>query len=216
MSIRKLALFAAVSALGLLAIASASASASTALRTDPGGGLLTGSTTITNTSASHATLSLPGLGTVNCAETKFDANVTRNSSATSITGSLAQLTFTSCSDNIPVIGIASCTLSPNSPLPVVHIIADNDVGGTTSITDPTVRCDIIASPNAFCYYTPHIANGQGNNVLSTLTFNVTGVTNVPGSGSLGALCGSAAGTFNVTLRHIVQGGTNRTITVTTT
>jgi hypothetical protein len=214
MSIRRLASLVAIAAIGVLALGAASASASTALRTDPGGGLLTGSTTITNTTAAPSVLTLTGLGVVTCNQTNFDANVTSNSSAGSITGTLATLTFTTCSDTLPVITISSCTLNPGTT-PVVHIFASNDTGGTTTIDDATVRCNIAGSTTSFCYYTAATALGQGNNAASTLTYGSIGVGVVGGSGSLGAACGST-GTFSSTLRHIVQGGTNRTVTVQTT
>jgi hypothetical protein len=95
---------------------------------------------------------------------------------------------------------------------VVHITANTAVQSTTLVTDPTVRCNIAGSTTSFCYYTAASATGTGNNTASTLAFSSIGVTTVAGSGSLGAACGST-GTFAVTLNHIVQGGTNRTVTI---
>lgn len=215
MTIRKLASLMAIAALGLLALGAASASASTALRTDPGGALLTGSTTLTNTTADPAVLTMPSVGTITCNQTFFDADVTRNASTSSISGTLTNLTFTSCTDTILGIDIPDCTLSPTSPFPAVSIVGTSAAGGTVSLSDPTIRC--ATSPNlGFCYYTPHtVPTGNFLNSNSSLTYSVTGVTAVAGSNSLGAFCGGAAGTFNTTLTHVVQGGTNRTMTLTT-
>jgi hypothetical protein len=202
----------AITAFGLLG--AASASASTALRADLGGALLSGSTTVTNTTSDPATWTLAGTGAVTCSQTFIDANVSRSSSATSIPGTLAAFTFTSCTDTIPVITYSSCALSPVHPLPSVQISASNDTGGTLTINDLTYRCSIMGSTTSFCYFTAGAARGNGNNATSTLWFPSVGVAVVGGSGSLGFACGSSA-TLSFFLRHIVQGGTSRTVTVTT-
>jgi hypothetical protein len=106
-------------------------------------------------------------------------------------------------------------LSPTHPLPVVHIFASNDTGGTLTINDLTYCCSIMGSTTSFCYFTAGAARGNGNNATSSLSFSSVGITTVGGSGSLGAACGSTA-TLSITLTHLVQGGTNRTVTVTTT
>jgi hypothetical protein len=210
MFIRKLAVLAAIAAFGLLALGSISASASTALRTDPGNALLTGSTTITNTSSSPALLTLD-IGSVTCSNTRFDADVTRNSSATSITGTLTALTFTTCTDTVPFVQVTSCHRT-GATFPAIHITA-GDTGGQVQIVDATVVCNV-ASGGA-CYYTAATANGNASNATSTLSYTGIGVTHVTGAGDLGFLCGNGA-SFSVTLNHIVQGGTNRTVTITTT
>lgn len=88
MFIRKPTFPAALVVVSLLALgaASASASASTALRTDPGSALLTGSTTIRNTSSDGVAWTFPGVGTFSCGQVFFDADVTRSTSATAISG----------------------------------------------------------------------------------------------------------------------------------
>jgi hypothetical protein len=110
-----------------------------------------------------------------------------------------------------VIAISSCSLVPGT-FPTIHISSDPNI---VTIDDPTLRCSIAGSTTSFCYYTAPVANGQANNALSTLSYSVGGVVVAGGSGSLGAACGSAAGSFNVLLTHIVEGGTNRTVTITT-
>jgi hypothetical protein len=215
MSIRKLAMLTAVAALGLLALGSSSASATTALRTDPGGALLSGSTTITNTSSGNAVLNLPGLGTVTCTNTKFDADANSNSSATTIAGTLTSLTFSTCSDTIPIITVTHCELDPDRAKPSVSI-SSTAIGGNVTINDAGVRC-FTPTLNGFCYYTGTTASavGIGNNAASTLTYTNVQVDRYAGATSdLGSTCGNN-GNFSVTLNHIVQGGTNATVTITT-
>jgi hypothetical protein len=206
-----MALIAAIAALGLLALGSASAPASTTLRTDPGGGLLSGSTTVTSTSNEPVVMPL-NLGTVTCNSLKFDADVTSNSSATSIAGTLTGLTLTSCTDTIPVISVGSCHASTT---PAVSITA-NDTGGHMNLTDVLVRCPVAGGPNA-CYFTAATATGVELNATSSLAYtNVATVypASNPADGLGGNICG-ATGTFSATLTHLVQGGTNATLTITT-
>jgi hypothetical protein len=213
MFIRKLAALAAIAALSLLALGAMSASASTALRTDPSGGRLTGSTTITNTT-SHPAVLQTDKGTVTCNSTKFDADVTSNNSATSISGTLTQLTFTTCTDTIPVVAINSCHLATGNT-PSVSIAA-NATGGHVTLTDVLARC-VVAGSASGCYYTGATATGVATNATSVLSYNnisaIYPVTN-PADGIGAAICGTNA-LFSVTLTHIVQGGTNATITITT-
>lgn len=217
MNIRKLTATVAVALFGVLALGAVSASATTTLVTDPSGGLLTGSTTISNSGSTAATLSLTGVGEIVCSNTRFDADVNANQSATSITGTLTQLTFTTCTDTVPVLTITSCHLVPNATgqFPIIHITATGANTHTQLLTDPTVRCNIAGSATSFCYYTAHTATGLGTNTPNAVTFNVPVVTNVAGSGSLGAACGAsgAAGSFHVGLTDAVQGGTGNRVTV---
>lgn len=213
MSIRRLAASAAIAAISMLALGAASASATTVIRTDPGGGLLTGSTTIRNTTSNTAVLQT-SLGGVTCTRTTFDADLASNSGPSSVTGTITSLTFAGCTDHIPLITITECGLHAGSPLPTIHITADaGGTGGSVQVTDPTVRCAIANSTSA-CYYTAATATGSANNVTSNLTFANVAVASVsPTTDALGAgLCGTNA-TFGVTLQHIVQGGTNATITI---
>jgi hypothetical protein len=215
MVLRKLGRLMAVAALALLAIGASSALATTALRVDPGGGLKGAGSAITNTSAAPSVWTVTGWGTITCNQTNINASVSSSSSATTISGTLNTLTLTTCSDTIPVITYTSCTLSPHSPLPTITINSAGGTGGTTTINDPTLRCNIAGSATSFCYYTAASAAGTGNNAASTLTYTNVTLAGVAGSGSLGTgVCG-AAGSFSTTLRHIVETGTNRTVTVTT-
>jgi hypothetical protein len=208
MSIRRFVTLAAVAALALLALGSSSASASTQLRLDPGS-ILSGATTITNTSSSPATLSTNG-GEVTCQNTTFDADVASGSSATTISGQLTSLTFTTCTDQHVLLNFTSCHRH-GTPLPAISV---NGSTGTVTLTDVIVRC-VIQSSNQVCYYTAATATGSANNALSTLTHTnipVTGISAPTTDALPPGACGTS-GNFSFQLRHIVQGGTNRTMTV---
>jgi hypothetical protein len=214
MSIRRLAALAAVAAISLLALGSASASATTALRTVPGGALLTGNT-IRNAGSGPAVLTT-GAGTLTCQQTLVDVDVNTNTSATSITGKLTSVTSTSCTDTILAVNITSCRLHPPS-VPTVTIVAGAG-GGTVTLTDPVIRC--VTTGSGACYYTASSAVGQFSNATGTITF-----TNVPyaGIGVAGtspttdaiaaANCGGN-GFYSAELRHI-EGSGGLTVTVTT-
>ena len=208
MSIRRLAALAAIAALGLLALGSASASATTSLRTDPGGGLLSGSLTIKNTTADPAVLETAA-GTITCNQTFFDADVNSNTSATTIGGKLTSLTFTSCTDTLLAVNISSCTLHAAS-VPTVTISA-NAGGGTITLGHTVVRC---ANGLTGCYFTTVNATGAAVNATSSIDFTASATAVAPTTDAVPAgNCGSS-GAFSVKLTHIVS-ATNATVTVTT-
>jgi hypothetical protein len=101
-------------------------------------------------------------------------------------------------------------------LPSVHILATSTSGGTVTLIDPRVRCFIAGSGGAsFCEYTATSASGTATNSPSAIVFSSVVVHHITGSpGDQGVLCG-ANGTFGVTLTHIVQSSTNRTVTIST-
>jgi hypothetical protein len=219
MSIRKLVVLASLAAVGLLSLGSGAASASVALRIDPGNQLLGAPFTITNTSSGPSVFTLQGLGTFTCNQTTSETRLHANSGASSITGTLNALTLTSCVDTLPVMTIPSCTLDPTAAVPTVHITSDPPIAGVNgqlNITDLRIRCNIAGSSTSFCYFTYTSATAIGNvvNATSTITFPGVVVHHVTGTGDLGGVCGSQAN-FTTTLRHIVEVGTNRTVTVTT-
>jgi hypothetical protein len=212
MSIRKLAVNAAIVGLVALAGGVAPAAATTALRTDPGGALLTGTTTLRAASGGSFT-STSSFGMNGCSQASFDADVRSNTSATSITGTLTALSFTSCAGSFGVVTtFQGCSLDPDAPFPTIHLIAGAG-GGTVTIGDVTVRCSLMGG-SGFCYFTASSAVGSLANGPSTLTYTFVPFAPVSGTTSLGALCGDS-GSWAWTFTHIVQGGTNRTVTVTT-
>jgi hypothetical protein len=208
-----LATLAALAAVALLTVGSTAASATTTLRTDPAGTLLSGSTTFRNTSSNLAVLATQA-GTITCLTTYLDANVTANTRATTISGSLTALTFTMCSDTLLAINISSCRLRAGTT-PSVWITSAAG-GGTVNLDSTTVRC--ATSLTQGCYYNAPSANGTATNTPSAIQyFNVPVAAQLP-SGLTDAApianCGTS-GTFGVTVADIVQGtGTNR-VTITT-
>jgi hypothetical protein len=204
-----------VAVAALLTVGSAAASATTALRTDPGNLLLTGTTTIKNTTSDPVVFQTQA-GGFTCTRTNFDVDVTSNSSAGSISGSLTALTFTTCTDTILAVNISACHLHRiGGAIPPVSITS-NGAGGNISLSDVTVRCT--TSPTQGCYYTAATENGTGVNATSSINFPgvpVIAVGNPPGTtdGVSAANCGTTA-TVSVTLTHIVD-STNRTVTITT-
>ena len=208
MSLRHFATLAAVAALGLLVLGSSSASATTVLRTDPGGGLLTGSTTIRNTTAGTAVFETSA-GTITCNQTFFDADVDSNSGATSITGRLTTLTFTSCTDTTLFLNFLDCTLHAAST-PTVRITGTAG-GGTITLSDTVVRCAVGLTA---CYFTTVNATGAAVNATSSIDLTASLTAVAPTTDAIPAgNCGSTAA-LTWRLTHIVS-ATNATVTVTT-
>jgi hypothetical protein len=207
MPIRLLALLAALAALGLFAVSAASASTSIAVRTDPGGALLSGSTTITSTAA-HTTFTYDDFSMSSCHAGSADFDLTQSTNASSITGTLTRLNL-GC---VPS-GTSPCALD-TGPLPVVNVSTYSpDSRALVAINDLTLRCPTttIFGVATQCYYTAPTALGLATNVPSRLTFEDIAITNIPRSDSVAAACHSVA-LFSLTLTGLVQGGTNRTVT----
>jgi hypothetical protein len=215
MTIRRLAALTAITAIGALALGAVSASAATTLRTDPGAGLLSGSTTIRNTTSDPAVFT-SGAGSMSCLQNSLDIDVSRNSSATSISGSLTSLTLASCSGQFALVPFTECSLHRvGGAIPTVTITAIAG-GGTVALGDTIIRCAV--NSTSACYYTWASATGTETNVTSTLSFSGVSIAPLVPTGTTDSFplsgCGSSS-TFSMTLTHMVQGGTNRTITITT-
>lgn len=208
MRIAKTGLVLVVAAVVALVTGVGVASAATTLRTDPGGGLLSGATTVRNTTSGPVTLAFPE-GHHSCSQAFFDADVTRNASTSSITGTLTSLTFTSCTDTLPGVVFLSCALNPLAGLPTIHLTATSSTGGLVSLGHTAILCTW-AGTGGSCAYTQTSATGAESNLQSSLTF-----TNVAVSIFGGIHCGSGSGSFTYSFTHLVQGGTNRTVTLTT-
>jgi hypothetical protein len=211
MSIRNLAAPLAAAILGLLVAGAMSASAATTVRTDPGGALLAGPTTLRNTTSDTAVLTTSA-GTLTCHQAFFDARLTANVSSSIIGGGLTSLTLTTCSDTFTTVNIEECALHAPT-VPQVRLTSTAG-GGDFTIIDPTIRCKLI-SQNVACYFTIEPLTGFINNTPSTLPFVNAPVTTVtPTADALGTnMCGTGS-VFTVTFTHIVDDA-NRTITVTT-
>jgi hypothetical protein len=208
MPLKKLTLVAMTAVLALSAGGIGSASATT-LRTDPGNvSFPTGNVTIKNTASGTALLTT-SVGNFACTTAHLQATINNNHAAT-LTGTLSQLTLTSCTDTIPLLTFSSCHL--HGAAPTVAITA-NGTGGSFNLTDVGLRCSF-TSPGGACYFTAATANGTANNAASSISYTGVAWNGIPGTAdSLGGLCFSSA-TFSVVLNHIVEAGTNRTVTVT--
>lgn len=201
MSIQKLTVSLAVAASGLLAIGSASASATT-LNTDPGNvPFATGNVTTKNTSSGVA-LFTTALGNFSCSTTHIEAAINNNHAAV-LPGTLNHFSLTSCTDTIPNLTFTSCHQHGTAPIDVST--------ATVTLTDVTIRCSF-AETSQGCYFTMSTAVGTVNNPASTLTFSSVSAGSVNPTGDLFFFCPSSA-TFSVVLNHIVEVGTNRTVTV---
>lgn len=206
----------ALSATSVLALGASPSSATTTLRLDPSNTVFSGATQIRNNRADPAVFST-SLGTITCPETDFEFDVSRHTSATSISGSLTTFTLTACTDTIAPVNITSCHLHQPTTAPGVTITGGAG-GGTIVLSNTVWRCNIQNSPppGFACYYSASTANGSYSNSLNSLTFpTVTTSTVQPTSDALASgLCGSAS-TLGFSLTHIVQSTTNKTLTVTT-
>lgn len=213
MSIRKLVVL--VTALGLLALGSASAPAATTLRTHPGGALLSGPATIRSTSGETTTfITLAGI--VACTQSSFDASV--SSIGGTVSGTLTSLTFTGCEDEILGFGFNECHLH-GAPPPSVSIVANSALGGTVTFGHTVLRCAV--NDTQACYFTAPSIVGTERNLPSTVNFPNTVMTNTaPTSDALlpatrcFAAIGGVSGTLAVKFTHIVT-ASNATVTVTT-
>lgn len=153
---------------------------------------------------------LAPIAAVHCTTNYIEAHVFAHTAAPTITGGVTSLTFTDCTDSVPVINIASCHLDN---VPQLHIESIAGLG-LWDITDPILRCPIIGGGGAAsCSYTSVVANGIFRNEKSSLHFTDVTATHVATTGDVGMSCGHAA-EWSTTFTHIVQFGTNKTLTVT--
>jgi hypothetical protein len=209
MLVRKIALLAVTSAMGIVAFGASSASAASWI-TDELGNF---PTNITSTASDPATLSLSGgFGDITCNTTTFNLHVGPGGGA-SIDGSLNTLVFENCTDSIPVITITACDKHGGSPTATITAGAG---GGSVTLSPTTVFCTVAGSANG-CYYQAPDATGVISNATNSITFTNTAVTHTVPAGTtndLGNLCG-AGGAFNVTLTHVVNAANNSTVTLLT-
>jgi hypothetical protein len=120
-----------------------------------------------------------------------------------------------CATTLPV-NYSDCQLH-GSTLPSVTITG-NALGGTVALGHTLIRCQVVGSASG-CYFTWGTAHAQANSAASTIAFSgvsIQAIGNPAGTtdGLTAGVCGTSA-TFSVTFTHIVQGGTNRTVTITT-
>jgi hypothetical protein len=204
---------AAIIGVGLSALDADAASATTAIRTDPSGALLTGTTDITNAASDPAVLATQA-GTVTCTVKRNRFRLTIHISAGPITGHFQFGTFTSCTDTILAINISSCTLQAGTT-PTVSITSAAG-GGTVNLGNTTFRCATSATQG--CYYNAASANGTMTNTPSAIRYSNVAVSAQIPAGITDAVsvanCGTT-GTFSVAETNIVQTGTGNSVTLTT-
>lgn len=195
----------------------ASASAALTVRTDPGGPLLSGSTVIRSTSGDPAVIDHNAVATFTCTTTTFRGDLNSRSSPTAITGRLTELTFTNCSNYVtPFQYPSGCALHAPGTAPAMNFTAQQG-GAFVEITDATLRCPRQdGAIGGVCYWTFSSMLGATLNNPTTLDVPAASATSTTATGDATlALCPSAASLkFRVT--HLVQDGTNRTVTFTTT
>jgi hypothetical protein len=197
----------------LVGSAATSASGTTFVRTHNG---LAWQGTIMAGAGDPATVSLSGLGHINCSSSSFHADIGA-SGGFSVTGKLTALTFTSCTDSVPTIEFTGCHLH-NGGVPTVHIAAagGSPGGGTVVLNNTLMRCGVAGSTQG-CYYHSVSATGTWSNVNSSLRFSGVSLSHsaMGTTDDLGAVCGNA-GTWNVLFTDLTGGTSGSTLTVTTT
>jgi hypothetical protein len=201
MSIRKTLGLGALATLALIALGATTSSATITL--EPAGAVPTG-THIVNGASDPATLTVTGLGTLTCNTTSTDITLSSNGNPTA-SGTLNSLTFTTCTDTIPVINLGECTLT-TSPLPIVSITGTGPTGGFFAVGDTKVRCVLVGvgtPTGSGCDYTMATASASVTNSPSKALFNGISAGHVSGgSNDLGStLCGTGA-TFSTTLTSL--------------
>ncbi len=182
----KLSAFAVTTMLLLLGSSSSSWAATSVMRKDPGGAMLTANSTLTST-AGVLTLTT-GTGAVQCDTGKVTIKVTAPDGNPSVTAHVESMTYDSCNDTVPMLDITECAAI--APLPTLTITAGAG-GGTVTFNSIRLRCPVAVGGDA-CYYTsaPVVANLA--NVNSGLAFVNAGMDYAPPTGSMdafGADCG---------------------------
>jgi hypothetical protein len=185
-----------------------------ALRVDPANTNVAAGATLKYRSSHPATLVMGGFGVITCASTTSDITA-GVSGGTTVTGTLDALTFTSCTDTVPVVNITSC-VKVASTFPTVAFRATGASGGTETLTDVFVKC-FLAGSSSGCYYKAATAVGNVQNIPSLTTFSGVSTTHTVPAGAtddFGALCG-AGGSFSVTFTDFTLGTTGTTVTLRT-
>ena len=201
-------------ALGVLAIALAcgagAASASTYLhRGTTTGNVLAAGTPVMPRAGGPATLVLLSVGTIGCTASTGIVTVGPSGGAT-VAAVGDSLSFSGCTDTIPIIDFSSCTLA--GPAPTATVTATGATGGTVVFVGTYAFCKVTGAPTG-CYYGAIGATGTASNTGATLAYNNVSVTHEvpPGAtGDLGGLCGNT-GFFAVTFTDLAGGSPSATV-----
>lgn len=216
MPFRRLLVLAATCVVGLLFIASSASAATTVLRGDPGNQPLPPGTTITGTIEGNATFTFSTGADLSCHGNFAAVFVTTHGNPT-IDGFLESLTFSPCTDTIPILTIDDCALHQH--LPTVVAAAQSATGAAVTFSDVTLFCHNAGSgsPGTGCYWQLTDPVGSFNNTKSTLTFpNVTFDHRVP-TGTTNDLESACPDHGNMSMRFgDVHTSTGTTVTFSTT
>jgi hypothetical protein len=205
MFIRRLVTLGMLGVLGALSVGTTTAGADTTVVTDtPGGGFhqSPAGDTMRPTNGGPAVITLSGLGSVTCANATFDADVTTPAGTPAI-AALTALTFTSCTDTIPVLTFTGCHLDGASP--TLSMTASGTTGGSVLFVSTYLRCAASGSTSG-CYFLINGGPGTWTNAPSSIAFSGVAITHsIPAgtTGDLGALCGPS-GTLSVSFGHVVN------------
>jgi hypothetical protein len=164
------------------------------------GNLLPAGTAVSSGGNGPAVITLSGLGTIDCTNNSFIGTVSASGGATA-GGTLNALSFTSCTDTLPVITITGC--NGVSPAPTVTITATNHNGGSWAWGNLFFRCNVAMSTRK-CYYKASTAAGSFVNSGAGLSFSGVAIAHNAPSGTsddLGAGCGSI-GFLDATFRDV--------------
>lgn len=216
MLVRRLTVLAVPCVLGLLVIASPASAATTVLRGDPGNVPLPPGTTVTGTSEGPVTLTFPGVGELSC-HANFAAVFVTTHGNPSIDGVLESLTFSPCTDTIPIIAIDDCAMHQHQS--TVVAAAQSSSGGAVTFNDVTMFCHVAGSgnPGAGCYWKFTDPVGSFNNTRSTLTFPSVTVDHVVPTGTTNDLESACPDQGNLSMRfNDVHTSAGLTVTLTTT
>jgi hypothetical protein len=206
-------------AIAMLALGAGPAAATTTtVRVDPSNASLGAGSIVTWGSTTYpATLLVATTGNVRC--TKAGMSVTLGSKDVPYqTATLTSFTLENCTDTLPFIDFASCSLAmPFAP--TVHLQANGSTGGSVSTT-PTIKCTLTGPSGVGCYY--HFTSMPGTFTNSDGTLSYSGANFSYGSifgpsdGVVEAECGSS-GTFSAKLTPATatQDGRNTKVTLTT-
>jgi hypothetical protein len=229
MFMRKLALLCALAAIGVLGAGAASSSAAVYIHGGTSTGNVLASGTAINGSLASGTRAVltTSLGTITCSVSPF-AGTVGASGGSSLTGSLSNLSFSTCTDTIPFIDVSSCDFYTDTQNPASFSIADssvvesgNSATGTLSTT-VTVRCHLSLGAGD-CFFRASGVSGviasawdsSGAATSNSLTYSsvpVTLQTRLDGGLRNSGFCPSG-GTFSARYSPITTGSPARLVIV---
>lgn len=187
----------------------------TGLFVDPANTTVPSSGTVTYRGSTGATVTLAGLGSVQCSSAVSDFTV-GGSGGTEVNGALNIFTLTSCTDTVPGLTITSCARVPTT-VTLVALRATGPAGGREALSNVYVKCALTGMMQS-CYYAAPSATGTVTNTPSVTTFSGVGFTHgVPPAGAtddLGAACGGN-GTLSTTFTDFANAATATTVTLRT-